>query len=52
MNAYHKKKARDESIRIEAEQVCVDYNGTVALYDASLRLSSGCICGLLILKVK
>ncbi len=33
-------------LRIEAEQICVDYNGTLALYDASLRLSSGCICGL------
>lgn len=35
-----------ESLRIEAEQVCVDYNGTVALYDASLKLGSGCISGL------
>ena len=32
--------------RIEAEEICVDYNGTVALYDASLKLNSGCICGL------
>ncbi len=32
--------------RIEADQVCVDYNGTVALYDASLKLKSGSICGL------
>tara|TARA_Y100001968_G_C19451246_1_gene768788 strand:- start:3885 stop:4667 length:783 start_codon:yes stop_codon:yes gene_type:complete len=32
--------------RIEAEEVCVDYNGTVALYDASLRVQEGCICGL------
>ena len=32
-------------MRIEADQLCVDYNGTVALYDASLRLP-GCICGL------
>ncbi|WP_269622828.1 metal ABC transporter ATP-binding protein [Prochlorococcus marinus] len=34
------------SLRIEADQVCVDYNGTVALYDASLKLQAGCICGL------
>ena len=33
-------------MRIEAEQLCVDYNGTVALYDASLHLPEGCICGL------
>ncbi len=32
--------------RIEADQLCVDYNGTVALYDASLNLDAGCICGL------
>ena len=33
-------------MRIEADQLCVDYSGTVALYDASLRLPEGCICGL------
>ena len=33
-------------MRIEPDQLCVDYNGTVALYDASLRLPEGCICGL------
>ena len=33
-------------MRIEAEQLCVDYNGTVALYDASLKLPAGSICGL------
>ena len=33
-------------MRIEADQVCVDYNGTVALYDASLNLKAGSICGL------
>ncbi|MEB3296858.1 MAG: ATP-binding cassette domain-containing protein, partial [Cyanobacteriota bacterium] len=33
-------------MRIEAEHICVDYNGTVALHDASLRLPAGCICGL------
>tara|TARA_B100002051_G_scaffold273210_1_gene311536 strand:+ start:2027 stop:2782 length:756 start_codon:yes stop_codon:yes gene_type:complete len=33
-------------VRIEADQLCVDYNGTVALYDASLHLPAGCICGL------
>lgn len=32
--------------RVEAEHVCVEYNGTVALYDASLRLEPGSICGL------
>ena len=32
--------------RIEAENICVDYNGKVALYDASLCLSKGQICGL------
>ena len=35
-----------ERLRIEADQVCVDYNGTRALHDASLRLEAGCICGL------
>ena len=33
-------------MRIEANQLCVDYNGTVALYDASLQLPPSCICGL------
>jgi len=33
-------------MRIEAEHLCVDYNGTVALFDATLRLPAGCICGL------
>tara|TARA_Y100001968_G_C19427128_1_gene754979 strand:- start:783 stop:1571 length:789 start_codon:yes stop_codon:yes gene_type:complete len=33
-------------VRIEADEVCVDYNGTVALYDASLQLKAGSICGL------
>tara|TARA_Y100001968_G_C19454232_1_gene771177 strand:+ start:1115 stop:1915 length:801 start_codon:yes stop_codon:yes gene_type:complete len=31
---------------IEANDVCVDYNGMVALYDATLKLKSGSICGL------
>ena len=35
-----------DQYRIEAENICVDYNGKVALYDASLRLKSGQICGL------
>ena len=35
-----------EKYRIEAENICVDYNGKVALYDANLRLKSGQICGL------
>ena len=33
-------------MRIQADQICVDYNGSVALYDASLQLPAGCICGL------
>ena len=35
-----------EKYRIEAENICVDYNGKVALYDATLRLKAGQICGL------
>ena len=35
-----------EFLRIEAEEICVDYNGNLALYDASLKLKSGSICGL------
>ena len=35
-----------EMLGIEAHEVCVDYNGTVALYDASLKLKAGSICGL------
>lgn len=34
------------TMRIEADRVCVNYNGTVALHDASLTLPSGRICGL------
>ena len=34
------------ALGIEAHEVCVDYNGTVALYDASLQLKAGSICGL------
>ncbi len=37
---------KKDFMRIEAEDVCVDYNGTVALYDATLNLKSGSICGL------
>ncbi len=37
---------RGELLGIEAHEVCVDYNGTVALYDASLQLKAGSICGL------
>ncbi|WP_038023097.1 metal ABC transporter ATP-binding protein [Synechococcus sp. RS9916] len=33
-------------MRIEADRVCVNYNGTVALHDASLTLPAGRICGL------
>ena len=35
-----------QNYRIVAENICVDYNGKVALYDANLRLKSGQICGL------
>ena len=35
-----------EKYRIEAENICVDYNGKVALYDANLKLCPGQICGL------
>jgi len=35
-----------QNFRIEAENICVDYNGKVALYDANLRLKPGQICGL------
>ena len=35
-----------QNFRIEAENICVDYNGKVALYDANLRLQPGQICGL------
>ena len=45
MNPIFKSHEKD-FMRIEAEQVCVDYNGTVALYDASLNLKAGSICGL------
>ncbi|WP_115017342.1 metal ABC transporter ATP-binding protein [Synechococcus sp. UW140] len=33
-------------MRIEADHLCVNYNATVALHDASLVLPAGCICGL------
>tara|TARA_Y100001970_G_scaffold294050_1_gene446274 strand:- start:1570 stop:2352 length:783 start_codon:yes stop_codon:yes gene_type:complete len=32
--------------RIYVDQLCVDYNGTVALYDASLNLQAGKVCGI------
>lgn len=35
-----------EKYRIEAENICVDYNGKLALYDANLKLQAGKICGL------
>ena len=34
------------TMRIEAHHVCVSYNATLALHDASLALPPGCICGL------
>ena len=39
-------KLNYKSYRIEAENICVDYHGKVALYDANLRLKAGQICGL------
>jgi len=33
-------------LRIEVQDICVEYNGALALYDASLRLPEACICGL------
>ena len=39
-------KPSKSSLGIEAHELCVDYNGTVALYDASLQLKAGSICGL------
>ena len=33
-------------MRIEVDQVCVNYNGLVALHNATLHLPAGCICGL------
>ena len=42
----HRNKTNISQTRIQADQVCVDYNGTVALYDASLKLNSSSICGL------
>ena len=35
-----------ENYRIQAENICVDYNGKVALYDANLLVKEGQICGL------
>ncbi len=43
----HRANSSAEALRIEAHELCVDYNGTVALYDASLNLKAGSICGLL-----
>ena len=34
-----------QNFRIEAENICVDYNGKVALYDANL-IETWPICGL------
>ncbi len=42
----YRETSLEEYPRIDSHQICVDYNGTVALYDASLKLGSGCICGL------
>ena len=43
---YSINQSQSQLFRIEAEQVCVDYNGTVALYDANLKVKQGSICGL------
>jgi len=43
---YQSPQNQSNQYRIEANQVCVDYNGTVALYDASLKVKQGSICGL------
>ena len=40
------EKQNYNNYRIIAENICVDYNGKVALYDANLRLEPGQICGL------
>ena len=40
------EKQNYHDYRILAENICVDYNGKVALYDANLRLKPGQICGL------
>ena len=40
------EKQNYHNYRILAENICVDYNGKVALYDANLRLKPGQICGL------
>ena len=40
------KKQNYQNYRIIAENICVDYNGKVALYDANLKLEPGQICGL------
>jgi len=42
----HDLTTGNPSLRVEAEHVSVDYNGLIALYEASLRLEAGCICGL------
>ena len=41
-----KNESRISTLGIQATDVCVDYNGTVALYDASLNIETGSICGL------
>ncbi len=45
MDSY-RNNADLDFLRIEADELCVDYNGNLALYDASLKLKSGCVCGL------
>ncbi len=43
---FYRNNGELDFLRIEADELCVDYNGTVALYDASLKLKSACVCGL------
>ncbi len=40
------KSLEFDQYRIYAENICVDYNGKVALYDANLSLKPGQVCGL------
>ena len=42
----HQNQSRVAPLAIEANDVCVDYNGNVALYDATLKIQPGSICGL------
>ena len=43
---FSNNQIKNDLMRIEADEVCVDYSGTLALYNASLKVKSGSICGL------